>query len=205
MVKPVASKFLAQKWETEQFRVHRMRVKNAPSLLDMASPKQFPHLKLGVNKIAIQEEKQNKYDKENQMLLNKIRVIVKGHGTLNNWNRWARKDLHAAARFKQQQEIELANQAMLKRLKNTKPVIQRKKQEEAFKKHKEFKEIMESGIKDYNSPRTTTNTKMTMRDDSGTPEEKSEPSETSEKKGKKQPSENSKKNRTADVPKLPAI
>lgn len=26
MVKPVASKFLAQKWETEQFRVHRMRV-----------------------------------------------------------------------------------------------------------------------------------------------------------------------------------
>ena len=37
------------------------------------------------------------------------------------------------------------------------------------------------------------------------PEKKSESSETSEKKGKKQPSENSKKNRTADVPKLPAI
>ena len=41
-------------------------------------------------------------------------------------------------------------------------------QEAAFKKHKEFQEIMETGIKDYNSPRTTTNTKMTMRDDSGT-------------------------------------
>jgi len=202
MVKPVASKFLAQKWETEQFRVHRMRVKNAPSLLDMKSPKQFPHLKLGVNKIALQEERQNRYDKENQMLLDKIRVIVKGHGTLNNWNSWARKDLHAAARLKQQREIEMENQAMLKRLRNTKPVIQKKKQEAAFKKHKEFQEIMETGIKDYNSPRTTTNTKMTMRDDSGTPEEKPEKTE---KKPKKQPSENSKKNRTADVPKLPAI
>ena len=36
--------------------------------------------------------------------------------------------LHAAARLKQQREIEMANQAMLKRLKNTKPVIQKKKQ-----------------------------------------------------------------------------
>ena len=40
----------------------------------------------------IQEERQNRYDKENQILLNKIQTIVKGQGTINNWNQWSRKE-----------------------------------------------------------------------------------------------------------------
>ncbi|XP_067937773.1 sperm axonemal maintenance protein CFAP97D1-like [Watersipora subatra] len=240
LVKPLApaSKYLAQKWESDKFKMHRIRVRDAPSMLDNSAPKQYPHLQLGLNRQAILEEQQNKYNRENQLLLDKIKVIVKGHGTVRNWNEWSRRDLHAAARLKQQRQIEIDNQAMLERLKKTRPVIQRVQQKKDFEKHKNLQEMLGGSVKDYDSPRMRTESNVsngnaetkserTDRVKEGEERENSKSSETSntdtnnqsggkdkelpplpngqKPKAQKPPPENRRKNRNANVPKLPAI
>ncbi|KAF6026695.1 C17orf105 [Bugula neritina] len=233
MTRPAASKYLQHKWEAQQFREHRQRVKNAPSMLNMSAPKQYPHLKLGLNRIALQEETQSRYDRENQILLHKIEVIVNGNGRVDHWNQWCRRDLHAAARQKRQQEIDKENQSMLRRLQNTKPVIRRVHQKKDFEKHIAIKEMLEGSIKDYESPRARSEN-FDSQGDGRLSEHIQDASETSEskessaheqeaaiennslsfptlpagqkaKKQNKPPAENKQRNRNAAVPKLPAI
>jgi len=109
---------LTSKWKAADMQKHKQNLKRARSLIDNKPPKQYSHIRNNCKKSRIQEERHTEIERENRILLEKIRGIMTSKATNNIV--CTRKSLNKQVRLKRLKEISEENQKMLKRLKEKK-------------------------------------------------------------------------------------
>eukprot|EP01016_Furgasonia_blochmanni_P009515 TRINITY_DN13946_c0_g1_i1.p1 TRINITY_DN13946_c0_g1~~TRINITY_DN13946_c0_g1_i1.p1 ORF type:complete len:428 (+),score=58.54 TRINITY_DN13946_c0_g1_i1:93-1376(+) len=118
-------------WEADQERlkkIHQEKLRGVRSSVDQKKPAKFAHLQSNKKKAQLEEDKALEIERSNKVLLEKMsRILLYGNGlrevfTVNAGNTRA-KSLNRSSRKNELIRITEENQALLNRLKETKPFI----------------------------------------------------------------------------------
>ncbi|OMJ95488.1 hypothetical protein SteCoe_1081 [Stentor coeruleus] len=136
-------KILSNKWNDYNKQIHYQKLKNIKGQVDTGCPATFGTLKRKPKKDQLMEDRFTEIERENRILLEKMSQIVNSkqhHSSPTN----RRKSLNTAARKRQNLQIVLENQALLKRLQEKQPSYSVNKWEEERKStEKRLKNICE--------------------------------------------------------------
>ena len=113
-------KVLATKWNEHNQQIHYKKLKNMRGLVDTSCPATYGTLRHKPKKEQLLEDRFTEIERENRILLEKMSQIVSSRSQRSaSSNR--RKSLNAEARQRQNMQIVMENQALLKRLQEKQP------------------------------------------------------------------------------------
>ena len=118
---PVSNKKLSKVWSEIDLNKHMQNVRNIKSRVDFRPPSQYSHLKYKAKSLIQQEERFLEIDRENQMLLKKIKNLSVNSGGKKKISVVGRS-LNHGSRKRKLLEIAIENQAMVQRINSKKSV-----------------------------------------------------------------------------------
>lgn len=116
---PVSNKKLSKVWSEIDLNKHMQNVRNIKSRVDFRPPSQYSHLKYKAKSLIQQEERFLEIDRENQMLLKKIKNLSVNSGGKKKLPVVGRS-LNYGSRKRKLLEIAIENQAMVQRINSKK-------------------------------------------------------------------------------------
>ena len=108
-------KVLSTKWNEYSKQIHYKKLKNIKGQVDSKCPSTYGVLRRKPKKDQLLEDRFTEIERENRILLEKMSQIVNSHGHRSS-STSRRKSLNNEARKKQNLQIIVENQALLKRL-----------------------------------------------------------------------------------------
>ncbi|ELT94151.1 hypothetical protein CAPTEDRAFT_214127, partial [Capitella teleta] len=153
-----ASKLLQKKWEDRQYKQHVQKIAAIKPLVDNGQPKKLPHLVVRLKKVQKDEEQQEKIDRENHLLLDKMTHIMRHKGSVDHWNdHYYKKGLHQHYREKEQERIHEENLGIAKRLGKVRPIYDLTDWENSYIKHEYYLDLWANATKENLMQRSSRN------------------------------------------------
>ncbi|XP_075436245.1 sperm axonemal maintenance protein CFAP97D1 isoform X2 [Ascaphus truei] len=125
----------------------------AKAQIDNKPPRTFLHNHVQVKKIQLQQDRLAYIEKDNKLMLERIAQIMRSKGLVDNWNDcYLRRSRNCGKRNRDIVRITMDNQALLKRIQETKPDYEYKKWEkewQASRNHLKLKIIYPDATKTY--------------------------------------------------------
>ncbi|XP_061083225.1 uncharacterized protein cfap97d2 [Conger conger] len=106
-VLPCGNKYLQLKWDRTDYQMHRSKVKYAKPEIRTDAPRTFGHLQLKLKKLKLEEERMSIIQRDNKTLLDKMSVIMRTTGRIDNKNEYETRSL---SRERRQQELRRVTQ-----------------------------------------------------------------------------------------------
>ncbi|XP_041937870.1 sperm axonemal maintenance protein CFAP97D1-like isoform X1 [Alosa sapidissima] len=116
-------------WDGHHYKYHMDRMRNVKPMVDNKAPRTYIHCHLKMKKIQMEQERLMEVERDNRLLVSRIaRTMAKGG--LDNWNQeyemLTENSGTTDLRNRELVKISLENQAVLKKIKTTKPVYDHK-------------------------------------------------------------------------------
>ncbi|XP_069809038.1 sperm axonemal maintenance protein CFAP97D1 [Dendropsophus ebraccatus] len=124
---------LKKKWDNHHYQCHLSRVRAAKPEVDNRPPWVFLHHQVQMRKIQMEQERLAVIERNNRLLMEKIAHIMRAGGTVDNWNNWRIRSLNSSKRNREIVRITAENQAIHKRIQDSKPNYDHKKWEDEWK------------------------------------------------------------------------
>ncbi|XP_056404671.1 sperm axonemal maintenance protein CFAP97D1 isoform X2 [Hyla sarda] len=119
---------MEQKRERERFRSNFAKPE-----IDNKPPRIFLHPHVQLRKIQMEQERLAVIEKDNRRLMEKIAHIMRTGGEVDNWNNSPSISLKSSRRNREIVRITVENQAIHKRIQDSKPNYDNKKREDEWK------------------------------------------------------------------------
>ncbi|XP_071509302.1 sperm axonemal maintenance protein CFAP97D1-like [Diadema antillarum] len=113
---PCHNRLLQQRWDQKYYDEHRQKVKEAKSMVDTKPPTTYVHLHLKLKKLQLEEERLAVIERDNRILLEKMSVIMRTRGRVDNRNNYIHRSLNREKRQRELLRVTRENQEILKRI-----------------------------------------------------------------------------------------
>ncbi|KAM4623074.1 sperm axonemal maintenance protein CFAP97D1 [Discoglossus pictus] len=129
---------LKKKWDDQHYQCHVTRVKTAKPEIDNVPPRSFLHHHVQMKKIQLEQERLAVIEKDNRALLERIAHIMRSKGAVDNWNNCYLRSLNTGKRNRDILRITMENQAILKRIQDSKSGYNHKKWESEWQDNRKY-------------------------------------------------------------------
>ncbi|XP_075702347.1 sperm axonemal maintenance protein CFAP97D1 [Rhinoderma darwinii] len=129
---------LKKKWDSYHYQCHMSRVRTAKPEVDNKPPRIFLHHHVQMKRIQMEQERLTVIEKNNRLLMEKIAHIMCTRGALDNWNNCHLGSLNSSKRNRDIVRITAENQAIHKRIQESKPNYDHKKWENEWKATRKY-------------------------------------------------------------------
>ncbi|XP_071967916.1 sperm axonemal maintenance protein CFAP97D1 isoform X2 [Engystomops pustulosus] len=106
--------------------------------VDNKPPRIFLHHHIHMGKVQMEQERLAVIEKENRLLMEKIAHIMRTRGVLDNWNNSLFRSHNSSRRNREIVRITAENQAIHKRIQDSKPNYDHKKWEKEWKASRKY-------------------------------------------------------------------
>ncbi|XP_073419006.1 sperm axonemal maintenance protein CFAP97D1 isoform X2 [Dendrobates tinctorius] len=120
---------LKKKWDNYHYQCHVSRVRAVKPEVDNKPPRTFLHHHVQAKKIQKEQERLAEIEKNNRLLMEKIALIMRTGGTVDNWNTCVLRSINSNKRNREIVRITAENQAIHKKILDSKPYYDHKKWE----------------------------------------------------------------------------
>eukprot|EP01013_Petalomonas_cantuscygni_P041106 TRINITY_DN73471_c0_g1_i1.p1 TRINITY_DN73471_c0_g1~~TRINITY_DN73471_c0_g1_i1.p1 ORF type:complete len:191 (-),score=19.76 TRINITY_DN73471_c0_g1_i1:113-685(-) len=139
---PVANRFVAEKWQDRQYRLHRRQLQSIRPSIDNTAPKSMPHMFRNPKKAQMEADRQDRIMRDNKTLYKRMTLIMQKSSLDNKLTTPAPgggrvRSLNSDLRRQQDVQITRENQALLKRIRSRQPVYNHLEWEQDRAKHEE--------------------------------------------------------------------
>ncbi|XP_048586536.1 uncharacterized protein LOC5516017 isoform X3 [Nematostella vectensis] len=150
---PPSSKLLDKLWQSRRYKVHKKKLKNVKSTLDLSPPREFMHLQLEVKRLQVEQEKQAEIDRQNLVIIDKLSEIKTSPARVDAWNKDWKPSNDRLKRFRdrRQRRIDEENRLMAERLKKVESYYRSEEWEKDYEKHLYYMSMIEASTKDYDN------------------------------------------------------
>ncbi|XP_041482796.1 sperm axonemal maintenance protein CFAP97D1-like [Lytechinus variegatus] len=113
---PCHNRLLQQRWDQKYYDEHRQKVKEAKPMVDTKAPTTYVHLHLKLKKLQLEEERLAVIERDNRILLEKMSVIMRTRGRVDNRNNYIHRSLNREKRQRELLRVTRENQEILRRI-----------------------------------------------------------------------------------------
>ncbi|XP_782551.2 uncharacterized protein CFAP97D1 [Strongylocentrotus purpuratus] len=113
---PSHNRLLQQRWDQKYYDEHRQKVKEARPMVDTKPPTTYVHLHLKLKKLQLEEERLAVIERDNRILLEKMSVIMRTRGRVDNRNNYIHRSLNREKRQRELLRVTRENQEILRRI-----------------------------------------------------------------------------------------
>ncbi|XP_070538403.1 sperm axonemal maintenance protein CFAP97D1-like [Ptychodera flava] len=135
---PCQSRILQQRWDQKYYDEHRQKVKEAQPMVDTKAPKTYVHLHLKLKKLQLEEERLATIERDNRILLEKMSIIMRTRGRVDNRNIYDYKSLNREKRQRELLRVTKENQEILKRIMAREPEYNHLKWQQEWDENEQF-------------------------------------------------------------------
>ncbi|XP_071949558.1 sperm axonemal maintenance protein CFAP97D1-like [Antedon mediterranea] len=135
---PCQSRILQKRWDLRYYEEHRQKVKEAKSMVDTSAPKTYVHLHLKLKKLQLEEERLATIERDNRILLEKMSLIMRTKGRVDNRNDYEYKSLNKEKRQRELLRVTRENQEILRRILAREPEYNHLKWEQEWEENEAF-------------------------------------------------------------------
>ncbi|XP_002121190.2 sperm axonemal maintenance protein CFAP97D1-like [Ciona intestinalis] len=129
---PSHNKLLQQRWDSNNYNDHRRRVRSAKSMVDTRAPQTYVHMHLKLKKLQLEEEKMSTIERDNRILLEKMSLVMRTRGRVDNKNDYEYRSLNREKRQKELLRVTRENQHILARITMREPDYSHRKWEQEW-------------------------------------------------------------------------
>nr|XP_002121190.1 uncharacterized protein CFAP97D1-like [Ciona intestinalis] len=129
---PSHNKLLQQRWDSTNYNDHRRRVRSAKSMVDTRAPQTYVHMHLKLKKLQLEEEKMSTIERDNRILLEKMSLVMRTRGRVDNKNDYEYRSLNREKRQKELLRVTRENQHILARITMREPDYSHRKWEQEW-------------------------------------------------------------------------
>jgi len=135
---PCQSRILQERWDRKYYDEHRQKVKEAQPMVDTKAPKTYVHLHLKLKKLQLEEERLATIERDNRILLEKMSIIMRTKGRVDNRNAYDYKSLNREKRQRELLRVTKENQEILKRIMAREPEYNHLKWQQEWDENEQF-------------------------------------------------------------------
>ncbi|XP_077987568.1 sperm axonemal maintenance protein CFAP97D1-like [Glandiceps talaboti] len=136
---PCQSRILQKRWDEKYYNEHRQKVsKRAQPMVDTKAPKTYVHLHLKLKKLQLEEERLATVERDNRILLEKMSIIMRTRGRVDNRNVYDYKSLNREKRQRELLRVTKENQEILRRIMAREPEYNHLKWQQEWDENEQF-------------------------------------------------------------------
>ncbi|XP_033127038.1 uncharacterized protein CFAP97D1-like [Anneissia japonica] len=146
---PCQSRILQKRWDQKYYEEHRQKVRQAKSMVDTSAPTTYVHLHLKLKKLQLEEERLATIERDNRILLEKMSLIMRTKGRVDNWNDYEYKSLNKEKRQRELLRVTRENQEILRRILAREPEYNHLKWEQEWDENEAFMDSISRYPRDW--------------------------------------------------------
>ncbi|PAA83164.1 hypothetical protein BOX15_Mlig014779g2 [Macrostomum lignano] len=115
-VLPCQNRLLQMQYDEAAYKRHREELKRVKAMVDTKPPQTYIHLHLKPKKLQLEEERLAIIERDNRILLEKMSMIMRTGGRIDNVNNYMTKSLNRSKRQRELLRVTRENKAMMERI-----------------------------------------------------------------------------------------
>ncbi|XP_077988134.1 sperm axonemal maintenance protein CFAP97D1-like [Glandiceps talaboti] len=137
-IQPCQSRILQRKWDQKYYDAHRQKLKEVKASVDNKPPRTYMHIHCKIKTLQMKEERLATIERDNRILLEKMSMIMRTQGRVDNRNNYDYRSLNREKRQKELLRVTKENQEILRRIMASEPEYDHKKWQKDWHENEEL-------------------------------------------------------------------